>query len=147
MYKKFDLFFGFFVISVFLWFLYSIVSSSNIFSKSQIKLNATFSSAEGITEGSIVKVAGVKVGTVSSLKLDLKKFIATVELKLDSGLQIPSDSMALIKTSGILGSKFIDIEPGFEDDILQDGDEIIITKSAINLEEIINSFISKGIKK
>jgi phospholipid/cholesterol/gamma-HCH transport system substrate-binding protein len=147
MYKKFDLFFGFFVIGVFLWFSYVLLSSAFNFSIRYYDLKAVFSSADGIAKGSDVKIAGVKVGEVKSVIVNNKTFSAEVEMKINSKFDMPVDSSASIQSSGLLGGKFIELSPGVEDDNLQDGDTIKITQSSLNLEKLISTFASGELKK
>ena len=142
MYKKFDLFFGFFVIAVFCWFLYEIVSSSLRLSGSYKNLNAVFSSASGIGKGSSVRIAGVKIGEVADIMLDKKHFTAIVKMKLDASVQIPTDSSASIQSTGFIGEKYIEIEPGMENSNFKSGDKITMTQSSPNLEKLINLFVS-----
>ena len=145
MYKKFDLFFGFFVITVFVWFLWVLTSSVIHLSINTYDLKASFSSVDGISVGSDVKIAGVKVGEVTAIEVDSKTFIAKTEFKIISKFKIPTDSSASIQSSGLLGGKYIELSPGFEEKNLKDGDVISNTQSALNLEKLISSFASGGL--
>jgi phospholipid/cholesterol/gamma-HCH transport system substrate-binding protein len=145
MYKKFDLFFGFFVITVFLWFLWILTSSLTNISSNTYELKASFSSIDGILIGSDVKIAGVKVGEVTAIEVDSKTFIAKAEFNIVSKFKIPTDSSASIQSSGLLGGKYIELSPGFEEKHLKDGDTISNTQSALNLEKLISSFASGGL--
>jgi phospholipid/cholesterol/gamma-HCH transport system substrate-binding protein len=147
MYKKFDLFFGFFVIAVFLWFSYVLVSSIFNFSIKYNVVKANFSSVDGISKGSDVKIAGVKVGEITDIKLNKMTFVAEVEMKVDSKFSIPKDSSASIQSAGILGAKYVEISPGAEDENLKNGDFIKMTQSSVNLEKLISTFASSLIKK
>jgi phospholipid/cholesterol/gamma-HCH transport system substrate-binding protein len=145
MYKKFDLFFGFFVIAVFLWFLWVLTSSVINISINTYTLKASFSSVDGISVGSDVKIAGVKVGEVTEIEVDNKTFIAKAEFKIISKFKIPVDSSASIQSSGLLGGKYIELSPGFEEKDLKDGELISNTQSALNLEKLISTFASSGL--
>ena len=142
MYKKFDLFFGFFVIGVFCWFLFEVVASSVKLSSSYKTLNAVFSSASGIGKGSSVRIAGVKIGEVAEITLDKKQFTAVVNMKIDSKFQIPTDSSASIQSIGFIGEKYVEIVPGIDDSNFKSGDKIVMTQSSPNLEKLINFFVS-----
>jgi phospholipid/cholesterol/gamma-HCH transport system substrate-binding protein len=85
-------------------------------------------------------ISGVKVGQVTGIELgdDLR---ARVTMDLDPGLELPVDSSGSIRTSGLLGDQFIAIEPGAEDQLLKNGDELEFAESAINLEKLIGAFI------
>ena len=144
MYKKFDLFFGFFGIGGFIWFLWILLSSVTNFSIKNYKLKAAFASVDGISVGSEIKIAGVKVGEVLEIEVNPKTFVANIEMKIDSKFQIPNDSSASIQSSGLLGGKYIELSPGFEEKNYKNGDTIERTQSALNLEKLISSFASKG---
>lgn len=90
-----------------------------------------------------VKVAGVRVGRVTAIRLDEKTYEAVVELSIDGKYVFPEDTIASIYTSGLLGEQYIALEPGGSEEILKPGDEIEITQSALVLEELISQFIGK----
>lgn len=142
MYKKFDLIFGFFVIGVFVWFLYQAINSAFSLNQSFYYLNSEFSSASGIKAGSLVKISGVDVGEVQSVSLDSKTFAADIKLKINKKYKIPIDSSASIQSQSILGEKHIEIYPGIEDELMKNNDTFHSTQSSINLEKLLNFFIS-----
>lgn len=146
MYKKFDLFFGFAVIGIFIWFLFILLSGAFNLSIKTYSVKASFLSADGIAVGSEVKIAGVKIGEVSHLKINQNTFSAEVVMKISSKYRIPTDSSANIQSSGLLGGRYIEIIPGFEDDSVSNGDTILKTQSGINLEKLISNFASGGLK-
>ena len=103
---------------------------------------AKFDNIGGLVVRSKVSIAGVVVGQVRSISLDQETFMAEVELEIDAEVnQIPVDTTAAILTDGLLGGKFIGLSIGAEEDVLQDGDEIFDTQSAIILEELIGRFL------
>lgn len=105
-------------------------------------VTARFDNIGGLVVRSKVTIAGVIVGQVRSIELDQQTFMARVELELDAEVnQIPIDSTAAILTDGLLGGKFIGLSIGAEEDVLQEGDEIYDTQSAIILEELIGKFL------
>jgi len=104
-------------------------------------LYARFNSASGLKTDSSVEMAGVEIGRVSKIGLDLKREMALVTLNIHKDVQITDDAIASIKTSGMIGDKFIKITPGGSDIILQPGGTIIETESAIDLEELISKYI------
>ena len=147
MYKKFDLFFGFFVIGIFAWFLFVLLSGFFSLSVKTYKINATFLSADGVIVGSEVKIAGVKIGEVDSVKINGKTYSAEVEMKISSKYKIPTDSSANIVSSGLLGGKYIEIVPGFDDTNLKNNSTMTKTQSGVNLEKLISAFASGGLGK
>ncbi|MBW1925834.1 MAG: outer membrane lipid asymmetry maintenance protein MlaD [Deltaproteobacteria bacterium] len=108
-------------------------------------LYARFNSVSGLKTDSSVEMAGVEIGRVSKIGLDLERQMALVTLKIHKDVQITDDAIASIKTSGMIGDKFIRITPGGSDIILQPGDTITETESAIDLEELISKYVFGGV--
>ncbi|TLN26445.1 outer membrane lipid asymmetry maintenance protein MlaD [bacterium] len=104
-------------------------------------LTARFTSVSGLKIGAPVELAGVRVGTVNSISVDKKDFEATVAFNVEKGVNLPSDTIASIRTAGIIGDKFIKLTPGGMDDTLKEGSQITETESAIMLEELISKYI------
>ncbi|MEE2679517.1 MAG: outer membrane lipid asymmetry maintenance protein MlaD [Myxococcota bacterium] len=102
---------------------------------------AAFDDVGGLKQRSPVSISGVKVGEVSGVELD-ELLRARVVLELDGELEVPVDSAARILTSGVLGDQFVALEPGAEEDILQTGDEIELTESALSIERLIGRFVN-----
>lgn len=89
-----------------------------------------------------VKIGGVTIGLVESITLDPTTFDAVVQLRIDQRYnEIPADTSAAILTSGVLGDRYVGLEPGGDVAVLQDGDEIFITQSAIVLEQLVSKFL------
>ena len=89
-----------------------------------------------------MKIGGVTVGLVESISLDPVTFEAVVDMQIASRFdEIPSDTGASILTSGVLGDRYIGLEPGGAPDMLQDGDELFISQSAIVLEQVISKYL------
>jgi phospholipid/cholesterol/gamma-HCH transport system substrate-binding protein len=126
------------VASFFVYFAY--VSSGEKIDGGYV-VTARFDDASGLSSGSDVKLNGIKIGIIKSLKLD-ENYQAVTEILIKDGIKIPSDSSALIATDGIMGNKYVAIDAGHESEMLSAGDEIEITKSAINLESMIDKFVS-----
>lgn len=133
---------GFLVLIIafsFFWFAYNASNFSNT-NKGYV-LVASFQNIDGITKGADVKLAGVKIGFVDSLSLENDTYYAILKLKLNEGVSIPNDSSAIVSTSGLLGGKYIRINPGASDDILKDGSKIKFTQSSLNIEDIIGKLM------
>jgi phospholipid/cholesterol/gamma-HCH transport system substrate-binding protein len=103
-------------------------------------LVASFDAVGGLSERAPVRIAGVKVGQVESIVLgdDLR---ARVTLDLDPRLELSTDTVASIRTEGLLGDQFIELAPGGEEEVLRSGDALSFTESAINLEKLIGSVV------
>jgi phospholipid/cholesterol/gamma-HCH transport system substrate-binding protein len=104
-------------------------------------LKASFRSVEGITQGSDVKLAGVKVGTIASLTLNPTTYFADAVIDLDKAILLPTDSAILISSEGLLGGNFVEIIPGGMPDNLAPGEEIEDTQGAVSLVSLLMKFV------
>lgn len=104
------------------------------------QVTAVFPSVAGLKVGALVEIAGVEVGRVKSLNLD-EDYQARVLLDIDLGVTLQEDSIASIKTKGLLGEKYVEIVPGGTDEIIENGGKIQDTEPPIDLEELISKFI------
>jgi phospholipid/cholesterol/gamma-HCH transport system substrate-binding protein len=100
---------------------------------------AEFDSSSGITESSVVEVAGVRVGAVE--EIGLKDYFSRVKMRIDPEVRISVDSIASVRTKGIIGEKFIKITPGGSDEWIASGGEIVNTESSVDIEELISKYI------
>lgn len=102
---------------------------------------ARFISVSGLKSGASVEIAGVQVGKVTDIRLDKEDFEAEVSMEIDRAVELQTDSIAAIRTAGIIGDRYVKISPGGSDDLIEPGGEIIETEAAINLEELISKYI------
>lgn len=107
---------------------------------------ATFNRTDGLVVGDKVRLAGMDIGRVVGSVLD-ENFRAVLALQIRSNVFIPDDSSAAIVSSGIMGNKYIEVEPGGSEDMLQPEDEFSYTQDAMVLEELIDRVISLGKSK
>jgi len=106
------------------------------------EVSANFDSISGLRNGASVEIAGVEVGRVDRMELDPKAgYTAKVTLRINSGIELQDDVIASIRTSGIIGDKFIQLKPGGSDRLLKDGGRIREVESAIDFESLISKFI------
>lgn len=105
-------------------------------------LTASFRSVEGITTGSDVRLAGVKIGTVSDIALNGETFRGDTTLSVAAGIEIPEDSAAVIASEGLLGGAFVEIVPGGSFDSLPEGAEILDTQGAVSLVSLLLKFVT-----
>lgn len=103
-------------------------------------LEARFANAGGLNKGSSVLVAGVLVGRVESVRLEVEDFSAIATMRVFASIPLPTDTMASIKTSGLIGDRYIALAPGADETYLQAGDRILMTESAVDLESLISRF-------
>ncbi|MDR2124768.1 MAG: outer membrane lipid asymmetry maintenance protein MlaD [Desulfovibrio sp.] len=116
-----------------------------VFGNDGYTLNAGFSSVSGLKPGAAVEIAGVRVGRVAGIGLN-KNYGASVTLLMDKGIELSDDSIASVKTSGLIGDKFVSISPGGSSVMLQPGGEVTETESAVDLESLISKYIFGGVK-
>ena len=107
-------------------------------------VTALFPNATGISVGSDVRVAGLKIGTVSAQRLDPQSYQAEVTLALEPTTKLPADSSAAITSEGLLGGSYIAMLPGGDPTPLKNGDTIIDTQGAVDLMGMVGSFINRS---
>ena len=127
------------------WFvLFAYRQTGGGVSAGMTRVTAMFPNATGLTEGTDVRVAGVKVGSVAAQKLDPQSFQVAVTLALDPAIKLPSDSSASITSEGLLGGTFIAMSPGGSTTPLKSGDTIVDTQGSIDMMGLIGQFINKS---
>ncbi|ORJ62926.1 outer membrane lipid asymmetry maintenance protein MlaD [Geothermobacter hydrogeniphilus] len=134
---------GLFLVLSFLCFAYISIKlgNLNLFGNPTYQVVARFESISGLKVGANIEIAGVKVGRVAAIHLDQDDYEAVVNLEINNKTRIQEDSIASIRSAGIIGDKYVSISPGGSDDYLKAGDEITETESAINIEELISKYI------
>ncbi|NBB71136.1 MAG: outer membrane lipid asymmetry maintenance protein MlaD [Alphaproteobacteria bacterium] len=132
------------VLVVALGFLVYAYTTSDVADPGGYRLEAAFSGIGAVQTGSDVRVAGIKVGEVVRARLNEQTYQAVLELSVASDVELPLDSSARIASEGLLGGQFVELQPGAEIDMLQPGDEITFTQSAISLEDLIGRFVFSG---
>ncbi len=133
---------GLFMIAGFLAFGYLALQLGEVSlfgSSKKYTLTAQFDNIAGVKKGASVQVAGVVVGQVSKIWLDEEGY-ANVVLLLDKGLQVSVDSMASVKSQGLIGDKFIALSLGGDDEVFQEGGLITDTESSVDIESLISKF-------
>jgi phospholipid/cholesterol/gamma-HCH transport system substrate-binding protein len=116
----------------------SLVSSSS----NSYHVSAYFENVGGLRAKAPVSVSGVKIGQVTSVTYDAKRFQARVDMQIDGKHRfLSTDTQASIYTAGLLGEQYITLSPGAEDEVLKNGDVIVHTQSALVLEELIGQFM------
>ncbi len=109
-------------------------------------VEARFANAGGLNKGSTVMLAGVSVGRVETVRMDPADYSAIATLRIASQLRLPTDSMAAIKTSGLIGDKYVSLSPGADETYLEPGTRIIMTESAVDLESLISKMAFGSVK-
>jgi phospholipid/cholesterol/gamma-HCH transport system substrate-binding protein len=104
-------------------------------------LTARFSSIDGLETGGDVRIGGVKVGQVTGITIDPESYLALVKLTVVPEIKLPVDSVASISTEGLLGGKYVGLEPGVSDNMLKAGAMITHTEASVSLENLIGKFM------
>jgi phospholipid/cholesterol/gamma-HCH transport system substrate-binding protein len=97
--------------------------------------------------GSPVEIFGIQVGNVQKIEMDSEKGMASVQIGLKKGIKVYDDAIASIKTAGLIGDKFIKVDPGGSGDLLKPGGIIRDTSPPFDLEEMIGKYVFGGIKE
>lgn len=105
-------------------------------------LTASFRSLEGVSVGTDVRLAGVKIGTVTGVDLNPETFRADTEFTVSNGIEIPDDSAVVVSSEGLLGGNFVEIMPGGSPFNLEAGDEVLDTQGAVSLISLLVKFVS-----
>ena len=145
--QTFELSVGIFVLAGILAVAYLAVNLGelDIFGEKHYPLRARFQSVSGLKVGARVEVSGVVVGKVTDIKLDLESMSAEVTFKVQKDLKVTDDTIASIRTSGLIGDKYLKLSPGGADDVLSPGEMITETESAVDIEELISKYVFGGV--
>ena len=137
---------GVFLLAGFASFAYLSIKMGDLdpFKKESYNVSASFTSISGLKEGATLELAGVPVGKVTKIELNEEEYEATVYMAIEKSVQLSDDSIASIRTSGIIGDKFIKLTPGGSDIYLESGDMIEETEASISIEELVSKYIFEG---
>jgi phospholipid/cholesterol/gamma-HCH transport system substrate-binding protein len=129
---------------VFLAFAYT---SSNAGKVSGYVVTAKFGNVSGISPGTDVRLSGIKVGSVVDATLDPLDYSALVNLSIRNSVKLPTDTSARILTDGLLGSNYLDLQPGADETMLEAGGQISKTQDPINIVDLLGRFVFGGLDK
>lgn len=132
---------GVLVLLVAAFFAYFAYNVSDLQVVKGYNVTARFLKVGGLTVGSDVRLNGIKIGTVIAQKLDPEDYTAEIKMSLTSDIKLPVDSAAAITGDGLVGDKYIKIEPGHAKEYLQDGDTLKNTKDFKTLEDMVGEII------
>ncbi|MDR1362041.1 MAG: outer membrane lipid asymmetry maintenance protein MlaD [Holosporaceae bacterium] len=139
--RAFETVVGFFVLMVALFFFYFVYHKSTWHSTNQYRLVAKFDKADGLEEGTDVKMSGVRVGKISRICVDPRQFFAVVEFYVSGDLKLPRDSSASVASDGLFGGKYLSLTPGGEDENIPEDGEIVNTVGPISFESLLGDFV------
>lgn len=127
-----------FIAGFFLVFSYR---TANVGAVEGYEVFAEFPGIGGLKPGDDVQISGVKIGTVRSVMLDPDSYLARVYMSIDTSIQLPDDTAALISSESLLGGRFLALEPGASETMLTPGGKIEYTQAPQNLEQLLGKFI------
>ncbi len=126
------------IAGLFLYFAYSV---SDIQAVKGYNIHAKFLKVGGLNVGADVMINGIKIGTVIGQSLDNESYDAKIKMSIASNIKLPRDSIAMISSNGLMGNKFIKIEPGKSSQLLENDDEITNTKDFKTIEDMVGEVI------
>ena len=141
---------GIFVVIGLLCIGYMTVKLGNIglFGDNSYPIIARFTSVSGLRDGSAVQMLGIEIGRVEKLTMDQEKQVAVVEFRIKRGIKIYDDAIASIKTEGLIGDRYVSIDPGgSSDELLKPGGLIIETASPTDIQELISKYAFGDVEK
>jgi phospholipid/cholesterol/gamma-HCH transport system substrate-binding protein len=121
--------------------VFAVANTGQKFGEEGYRLNAAFDHVDGLTVGADVRIAGVKIGTIQSIKLDPKTYLADVAFTVQDDVKLTDDSSATVSTDGLLGGKYLALATGGDDKFLKPGGTVTITQGSVNLEALIGKYI------
>ena len=129
------------VLAVAVGFLGYAVASSGRVTLGGYELHASFNAIDGLTVGSDVRLAGVKVGSVVGARLDPQTYQAAVDFTVADNVKLPRDSSAAVTSDGLLGGKYLGLQPGGDPQMIPPNGIVTITQSSISIEQLLGKFI------
>lgn len=137
---------GIFVLLVAALFLFFSIKKINVRPEQGYVVEAVFTQTGGVQSGSDVKINGIKVGSVVGIELT-QDYTAKMLISIRHGIMLPNDTVASITTDGLMGSTFVELEPGKSEEFLKDGGKIKKTIDFKSLETLLGEVIFSGNKK
>lgn len=119
----------------------------NLFRDDSYVLYARFSSVSGLRPGSVIEIHGIEAGKVGRLAIDQEKQMALVELKINNEIKVYDDASATVKSAGLIGDKFVKVDPGGSGDVLKPGATILDTTTPPDIEDLIGRYAFGEVKK
>ncbi len=139
--NSFETLIGAIVVAVALGFVWFAYENTDANARGGYEIQAVFSSADGISPGTDVRLHGIKIGSVSALELDRKTYNAVLHIALHSDVQVPDDSSIKVTSSGLLGGSYLSLQPGGSDAMLKPGGQILDTQGSVDLMALIGRAI------
>jgi len=141
--KKTEFYVGVFLVIGIMCGIYLIftLGELKLLNNDKYSVYAYFTSVSGLSSGANIEMAGVEIGEVGSISLDTERLLAKVEFSIKKNIELSEDVIASVKTTGIIGDKYIELAPGGSEIMLEPGDVIYNTESSVDLESLVRKFI------
>jgi len=134
------------VVAAVVFFVFA-YNKSDVARVSGYQVTGVFSSVGSLKPGDDVRMSGIKIGSVISMRLDPTYYQAIVTMSIDDNVQLPDDTTATITSDSLLGGNHISLQPGFSDVMLADGGEITLTQGAVNIMDLISRALFGGVSQ
>ena len=135
---------GALVLAVAIGFIVFAYTRSSVASVDGYEISAKFTRVDGLLVGADVRVGGIKVGSILAQELDPITYQAIVRFTMADNIKLPADSGAAVVSDGLLGGKYLKIDPGGADELIEPGGEILYTQSSILIDQLIGKFVFGG---
>jgi len=129
------------VLAVAGFFFFFAYSSTDVGSVSGYRVVASFDRIDGLQPGADVMISGVRVGQVTSQRLDPETYLAEVTMTIDPSVQLPTDTIAIVASESLLGGRFMSLSPGGAEEYIEPGGTILYTQSTPGLEQLLGQVI------
>ena len=128
-------------------FTLTVYNSSNLTPSDGVELKAEFGDVSGLSVGDDVFLAGIKIGQVTSHEIDKITYMARLTFKISPDIVLPSDTSARIVAKSLLGGYVLELSPGANDEMMQEGDIIYNTSDPVSLTDLLGKFIFQSANK
>jgi phospholipid/cholesterol/gamma-HCH transport system substrate-binding protein len=118
-----------------------------VFNSHEFILKAKFRTVAGLKKDGRIEIAGIEVGRISSMQLEPDKLDAIIVMKIRDDIKLSDDTIASIKTSGLIGDKFLNLSPGGSETYLKNGSFITETQEPLDIEELVGKFVFGKVDK
>jgi phospholipid/cholesterol/gamma-HCH transport system substrate-binding protein len=132
---------GAIVLAVAIGFIVFAYSRSSVATVNGYEVFARFTRIDGLNRGADVRIGGIKVGSVVDMSLDPKTYLAIARFSIAPEFKLPTDSSVAVVNDGLLGGKYVSIEPGGLDEYVRPGGELAYTQSSIQIDQLIGKFV------
>ena len=129
------------VLAVAVFFLAFAYTRADLGTVSGYQVTASFSSVNGVSVGTDVRISGVKVGSVVDVRLDPVTYQAEIAMTIDPAVELSTDTSAAISMESLLGGNYVALQLGADEELIQDGGAIYVTQSGVSLDAIIGNLI------